>query len=216
VPLAGAAIIAPVKWVERIALPASPEPGFSEPWPPRRGRIESQGNTLLRFCSVCGVWGSYGSGVNLRGGRWGGGSAPLTAPNEGKRRELTWRAAPSNHFVLVRSRVLRMTEPVNPKMETHKRTNAEGSAQEAEGTPTPQQREVLERYLKLCDSRPRAPRLSVKSRPSRPVEVSQLSAADIAGLELAFGTTEAAVANLLLNSLITAACDGTSSNPPTE
>ena len=67
----GAAIIAPGKWVERIAVPASSEPGFSEPWPPRRGRIESQGNTLLHFCCVCGAWGSYGFGVNLRGGRMG-------------------------------------------------------------------------------------------------------------------------------------------------
>jgi hypothetical protein len=68
---AGTAIIAPGKWVERIAVPASSEPGFSEPWPPRRGRIESQGKTLLHFCSVCGAWGSYGFGVNLRGGRMG-------------------------------------------------------------------------------------------------------------------------------------------------
>jgi hypothetical protein len=70
-PLAGTAIIAPGKWVERIAVPASSEPGFSEPWPPRRGRIESQGNTLLHFCCVCGAWGSYGFGVNLRDGRMG-------------------------------------------------------------------------------------------------------------------------------------------------
>ena len=54
-----------------IALPASSEPGFSEPWPPRRGRIESEGNMLLHFCSVCGAWGSYGFGVDLREGRMG-------------------------------------------------------------------------------------------------------------------------------------------------
>ncbi len=108
-----------------------------------------------------------------------------------------------------------MTEPVNPKTETHQRTEGVSSFDGAEATPTPQQHEVLERYLKLSESRPPAPRLSVKSRPNRPVEVSQLSAADIAGLELAFGTTEAAVANILLNSLINAACDGTPSNPPT-
>jgi hypothetical protein len=95
-----------------------------------------------------------------------------------------------------------MTEPVNPKMETQKRTNAEATAQEAEGTPTPQQRAVLERYLKRRDSRPGAPSLSVKSRPNQPIEISQLSLAGIAGLELAFGTTEAAAANSLLNSLM--------------
>ena len=54
-----------------IALLASSEPGFSEPWPPRRGRIESEGHMLLHFCCVCGAWGSYGFGVNLRGGRMG-------------------------------------------------------------------------------------------------------------------------------------------------
>jgi hypothetical protein len=70
-PLAGTAIIAPGKWVERIAVPASNEPGFPEPWPPRRGRIESQGNTLLHFCCVCGAWGTYCFGVNLREGRMG-------------------------------------------------------------------------------------------------------------------------------------------------
>jgi hypothetical protein len=103
-PLAGTAIIAPGKWVERIAVPASNEPGFSEPWPPRRGRIETQGSTLLHFCSVCGAWGSYGFGVNLRGGRRGDGSAPLTTLTAGQRGEHTWRAAPSNRFVLQHSR----------------------------------------------------------------------------------------------------------------
>jgi hypothetical protein len=33
VPLPDPTIIAPGKWVERIASPASSEPGFSEPWP---------------------------------------------------------------------------------------------------------------------------------------------------------------------------------------
>jgi hypothetical protein len=109
-----------------------------------------------------------------------------------------------------------MTDPVNRKTQECKRTAAEGPADGAEGTPTPQQRAVLERYLKRRDSRPDAPRLSVKSKPNQPVEISQLSSADSAGLTLAFGTTEAAVANILLNSLVNAACDGTSSNPPTE
>jgi hypothetical protein len=70
-PLVGGAIVAPVKWVEHIALRASSEPGFSEPWPPRCGRVEWQGDTLLHFCSVCGAWGSYGFGVNLRDGSMG-------------------------------------------------------------------------------------------------------------------------------------------------
>jgi hypothetical protein len=109
-----------------------------------------------------------------------------------------------------------MTEPINRKMEARRRTNPEGSADNAEATPTPQQRAVLERYLKLSDSRPGAPRLSVKSKPNRPLEISQPSSVDGAGLTLAFGTTEAAVASILLNSLINAACDGTPSHPPSK
>jgi hypothetical protein len=108
-----------------------------------------------------------------------------------------------------------MTDPINQKSETHKR-NAEGSVHGAEGTLEKQQRTVLERYLKLSDSRLGAPRLRVKSKPNQPLEIGQLSSADSAGLTLAFGTSEAAVANVLLNSLINAACAGSPSNPPTE
>ena len=90
-----------------------------------------------------------------------------------------------------------MTEPIDRKTEARKRTNAEGSADGAEATPTPQQRAVIERYLKRRDSRPDAPRLSVKSKPNQPLEISQLQAADGAGLALAFGTTEGEVARAL-------------------
>lgn len=109
-----------------------------------------------------------------------------------------------------------MTELINRKTEARKRTNAEGSAEGAEATPTPQQRAVIERYLKLSNSRPGAPRLSVKSKPNQPLEISQLQPADGAGLALAFGTAEGEVANILLNSLINAACGGTSGHPPSE
>jgi hypothetical protein len=102
-----------------------------------------------------------------------------------------------------------MTEPINRKTEARKRSDAEGA-------PTPQQRAVIERYLKRRDSRPDAPRLIVDSKPNQPVEISQPSSADGAGLALAFGTTEAGVANILLNSLINAACDGTPGHPPSE
>jgi hypothetical protein len=56
----------------------------------------------------------------------------------------------------------------------------------------------------------------VKSKPNQPLELSHVHLADSAGLALAFGTTEAGVANILLDSLINAACNGTPSNPPTE
>ena len=96
------------------------------------------------------------------------------------------------------------------------RTNAERTPEGAETTPTPQQRAVLDRYLKLSDSRPGAPRLIVKSKPNQPLEISQPSSTDGVGLALALGTTEAGVASILLNSLINAACDGTPSHPPSE
>ena len=109
-----------------------------------------------------------------------------------------------------------MTEPINRKTDVDKRSDAQGAADGAEATPTPQQRAVIERYLKLSDSRPGAPRLSVKSKPNQPLEISQLQAADGAGLALAFGTTDGEVASILLNSLINAACDGTPGHPPSE
>jgi hypothetical protein len=80
-----------------------------------------------------------------------------------------------------------MTEPSNRKTEARKRTNAEASADVAETTPTPQQRAVIERYLKQRKARPAAPRLSVKSNPNQPLAISH-TPADGAGLALAFGT----------------------------
>ena len=91
---------------------------------------------------------------------------------------------------------MRMTEPINRKTEARKRSDARGSADGAEATPTPQQRAVIERYLKRRDSRPDAPRLIVDSKPNQPLTISQPSSADGAGLALAFGTTEAGVAIL--------------------
>jgi hypothetical protein len=109
-----------------------------------------------------------------------------------------------------------MTKPINRKADVQERSDAQGAADGAEATPTPRQRAVIERYLKLSKSRPDAPRLSVKSKPNQPLAISQPSTVDCAGLALAFGTTEAAVADILLNSLINSACDGTPGHPPSE
>src|ERR1700730_19228406 len=109
----------------------------------------------------------------------GGGSAPLTALKAGQG-------------------TLRMTEPIDRKTEARKRTTPGGSADGAEATPTPQQRAVIERYLKRRDGRPDAPRLIVKSKPNQPLLIRQPSLADGAGLALAFGTTEAGVVSILL------------------
>jgi hypothetical protein len=127
----------------------------------------------------------------------GGGSTPLTALKAGQG-------------------TLRMTEPIDRKTEARKRNNPEGSADGAEAMSTPQQRAVIERYLKQRDSRPGAPRLIVESKPDQPLTISEPSSADSAGLALAFGTTEAGVTSILLDSLINAACDGTPGNPTSE
>jgi hypothetical protein len=108
-----------------------------------------------------------------------------------------------------------MTEPRDRKTEVCKRPHPEGSADGAEATSTPKQRAVIDRYLKLSDNRSDAPHLIVKSKPNQPLAISH-TPADGAGLALAFGTTEAGVANILLDSLINAACNGTPGHPPTE
>jgi len=68
-----------------------------------------------------------------------------------------------------------MTEPINRKTDVQKRSDARCSADGAEATPTLKQRAVLERFLKLKDSRSDAPRLSVKSKPNQPLAISQPS-----------------------------------------
>jgi hypothetical protein len=88
-----------------------------------------------------------------------------------------------------------MTEPINWKKDVQKRSDARDAVDGAEAPPTPQQRGVFERYLKRRDSRPDAPRLSVKSKPNQLLELSHVHLAVSAGLALAFGTTEAGVAN---------------------
>ncbi|SFK21928.1 hypothetical protein [Methylocapsa palsarum] len=102
-----------------------------------------------------------------------------------------------------------MTKPTDPD-------HTEGLANAAETMPTPQQRAIIERYLKRRKSRPHAPRLVVKSQSSEPLAVSSPSLADDAGLALAFGTTDPGLANTLLKSLISAACDSGPNHSPSE
>jgi hypothetical protein len=82
--------------------------------------------------------------------------------------------------------------------------------------PTPAEQAIVDRFLKRCEARLPAPHLTAKSKPNQPVVIGQPTAADILGMMLAFGTTEPALANLLLNGLINAACEGTSAKPPSE
>jgi len=64
-----APIIAPVRWVERLAVAG--EPGFELPCPGRRGLVERRGGAFLHFCVECGRWGAYGYGcTGDKSGRW--------------------------------------------------------------------------------------------------------------------------------------------------
>jgi hypothetical protein len=46
--------------------------GSEHPCVARRGQVEVRANGLfLHYCVVCGRWGGFGCGVNLRGGRLG-------------------------------------------------------------------------------------------------------------------------------------------------
>ncbi len=67
-----AELLAPSPWFERTISPVEGEPGIEQPCVSRRGRVESwPGRMLLHFCAVCGAWGAFGYGVNLRTGRLG-------------------------------------------------------------------------------------------------------------------------------------------------
>jgi len=80
----------------------------------------------------------------------------------------------------------------------------------------PAQQAVINRFSQRQDAQPRAPRVTAESEPNRPVAIGQPTFADSLGMMLAFGTTEPAVADLLLSHLINAACEGNSAKPPSE
>lgn len=65
-------------------------------------------------------------------------------------------------------------------------------------------------------TRPRAPRIEVKSARGKPLQIGQPSIIDDARLLAAFGTAEPGFASLMLTGLLNAACDGGPSNPPSE
>jgi hypothetical protein len=55
-----------------VALPYEDELGSEHPCIARRGRVEVRtASMFLHYCVVCGRWGGFGCGVNLRAGRLG-------------------------------------------------------------------------------------------------------------------------------------------------
>lgn len=65
-------------------------------------------------------------------------------------------------------------------------------------------------------NRRRAPKAQVKSKPGKPLGVDFPSLVERARLMSAFGTSERAHADLMLNGILNAACEGSPDNPPSE
>ena len=67
-----AEVLAALAMPGAVALPYDDEPGSEHLCVARRGLVEVRANGLfLHYCVVCGRWGGFGCGVNLRGGRPG-------------------------------------------------------------------------------------------------------------------------------------------------
>jgi hypothetical protein len=67
-----AMVLAALAMPGAVALPYEDEPGSEHPCVTRRGKVEARANGMfLHYCVVCGRWGGFGCGVNLRGGRLG-------------------------------------------------------------------------------------------------------------------------------------------------
>ncbi len=90
-------LLAPAPWFDRVIPQAESEPGLSIPCTSRRGRVQKLEEAIvLHFCAECGAWGTFGYGVNFRGGRQGrwycaahrpGGKFSSAQPVEGVRND---------------------------------------------------------------------------------------------------------------------------------
>jgi hypothetical protein len=78
-----------------------------------------------------------------------------------------------------------------------------------------ERKEIREFHDRKRD-RPRAPKARVKSAPRKPLNLDFPSAVELTRFVSAFGTSEAAFANLMLYGILNAACEGGSENPPRE
>jgi hypothetical protein len=67
-----AEVLAALAMLGAVELPREDEPGSEHPCVARRGRVEGPADGIfLHYCVVCGRWGGFGCGVNLRAGRLG-------------------------------------------------------------------------------------------------------------------------------------------------
>jgi hypothetical protein len=79
-----------------------------------------------------------------------------------------------------------------------------------------EERKELRVFLRRKCDRPHAPKARVKSARSKPLDVDFLSPVELTRFMSAFGTNEMAFANLMLNGIVNAACEGGPENPPGE
>jgi hypothetical protein len=103
-----------------------------------------------------------------------------------------------------------------PKRKSEVSTNkGHPSEQERRELSDDERREIREFRARKRD-RPRAPKARVKSAPRKPLQLDFPSAVEIIRFMSAFGTSEAAFANLMLHGILNAACVGGPENPPSE
>lgn len=71
-------------------------------------------------------------------------------------------------------------------------------------------------FVERARTRRRSPHVQVKSGRGKPVDIGYASDTDGLRLMSAFGTAEPGFANLMLDGLLNAACDGSLAHPPSE
>jgi hypothetical protein len=78
-----------------------------------------------------------------------------------------------------------------------------------------QRKEILQ-FAERKRNRRRAAKAQVRSEPDKPVHIDFPSPVDLTRFMSAFGTSELAHANLMLNGILNAVCEGSPANPPSE
>jgi hypothetical protein len=103
-----------------------------------------------------------------------------------------------------------------PKRKSEASTNKGQPTEQERRKLTEDEREEIRQFVDRKRDRRRAPKAQVKSEPRKPLDVDFPSPVELTRFMSAFGTSEAAFANLMLYGILNAACEGGSENPPSE
>jgi hypothetical protein len=103
-----------------------------------------------------------------------------------------------------------------PKRKSEASTNKGQPTDQARRELSEDERKEIHAFRDRKRDRPRTPNARVKSAPRKPLHLDFPSAVEITRFMSAFGTSEAAFANLMLYGIQNAACEGGPKNPPSE